>query len=256
MVMFLDDISMAVRRELERDKTAPAKNTKNTFFNAVKSPGLSFICEVKKASPSKGVICEDYRPAEFARDYEAAGAAAVSVLTEKTYFKGGIDDLKSVRSASSLPILRKDFIVDAFQIYEARIAGADAVLLIAALLDRAALSSFIKLAGELALDALVETHNKEEVDSALGAGAKIIGINNRDLKTFKVDIETSFKLKDYIFNSLKIDIPLVAESGIQNALDVQRLDEAGFDAVLIGETIMRSHDKKSVIKELKSKLRV
>ncbi|MDR0527545.1 MAG: indole-3-glycerol phosphate synthase TrpC [Spirochaetaceae bacterium] len=249
--MFLDKIKNAVRIETDRSKHGLPAAAVHSFFDALCMPGLSFICELKKASPSKGIICEDYKPAEFARDYQTAGAAAISVLTEKNFFLGGIEDLKTVRAATNLPVLRKDFIIDEFQIFEARIFGADAILLIAALLDVKKLSAFIKLAKSLNLDALVEVHNKAELEAALKAEAKIIGINNRDLVSFEVRLETSFELSDYLFNKLNQKLPLVAESGIKKPEETQLLSEAGFDAVLVGETLMRAKDKKAMINYLK-----
>ncbi|MCL2070279.1 MAG: indole-3-glycerol phosphate synthase TrpC [Treponema sp.] len=216
------------------------------FERALKAPGLSFICEVKKASPSKGIIAEDFPWLEIAKEYEAAGAAAISVLTEPEYFLGADQYLQEISAAVSIPTLRKDFTIDPYQIYEAKLLGAGAVLLICALLDTETLASFIKLAEELGLSALVEAHNAEETEQALEAGAGIIGINNRNLKTFAVDIEAGARLRELIPSG----ILSVAESGIKSAEDTSILKSLNFDAVLIGESLMRSKDKKQFLKEL------
>lgn len=218
------------------------------FERALSAPGLSFICEVKKASPSKGVIADDFPYLEIAREYEAAGAAAVSVLTEPEFFLGADNYLREISAAVSIPTLRKDFIIDPYQIYEAKLLGADAVLLICALLDKQTLQSYIKLAGDITLSALVEIHNEAEAEQALEAGAEIIGINNRNLKTFTVDQSLSVRLR----KNIPERILTVAESGVKTPQDVAALNKAKIDAVLIGESIMRSNDKKQFLAELKS----
>lgn len=216
------------------------------FEQALKQPGMSFICEVKKASPSKGVIAAEFPYQKIAKEYEAAGASAISCLTEPFYFQGRDKYLREIADQVSIPVLRKDFTVDPYMIYEAKLLGAAAILLICAILTDEELKDYLIIAHSLGLSALVEVHTAEEVDRALKSGARIIGVNNRDLKTFQVDITTSLELremipKDYIF---------VSESGIQNADDISKLYQNGTDAVLIGETLMRADDKRQLIKEL------
>jgi len=216
------------------------------FERALCAPGLSFICEVKKASPSKGVIAEIFPWLEIAKDYEEGGAAAISVLTEPEFFLGSDQYLREISAAVKIPTLKKDFIIDPYQIYEAKLWGAKAVLLICALLETQTLSSFIALADELALDCLVEIHSEAEAEEAFAAGSRIIGINNRDLATFNVDKGLASRLRGQIPSG----ILTVAESGIQSAGDVRELKETGVDAVLIGESLMRSGDRKSFLHEL------
>jgi len=218
------------------------------FERKLAAPGLSFICEVKKASPSKGIIAEDFPYLEIAKEYEAAGAAAISVLTEPEYFLGADQNLREISAAVKIPTLRKDFVIDPYQIYEAKLLGAEAVLLICALLDRETLAEYIKLAGELRLSALVEIHNEAEAEDALSAGARIIGINNRNLKTFDVDTGLSARLR----KRLPAGILAVAESGIKSPDDVAALKDSGVDAVLVGESLMRAADKKQFLAELKA----
>jgi indole-3-glycerol phosphate synthase len=218
------------------------------FERAITAPGLSFICEVKKASPSKGVIAPDFPWLEIAKDYEAGGAAAISVLTEPEFFLGSDQYLRKIAAEVKIPVLRKDFIIDEYQIYEAKLWGAKAVLLICALLEKDMLSSFIAAADKLALDCLVEIHSEAEAHEALEAGAHIIGINNRDLTTFNVDTGLASRLRKLI----PAGTLTVAESGIKSADDVRRLKETGVDAVLIGESLMRATDRKAFLKELLS----
>jgi indole-3-glycerol phosphate synthase len=206
------------------------------FFTALSGDEISFICEVKKASPSRGVIAENFPYLEIAKEYEAAGAAAVSVLTEPDFFKGCNEYLSEIAAAVGIPVLRKDFIIDEYQIYEAKCIGAHAVLLICALLDAKTLRRFLELAHSLGLDTLVEAHDEDELRMALDSGADIIGVNNRDLKTFKVDIETSIRLRPLV----PPDKIYVAESGIKSVADIKRLREANVNAVLIGEAMMRA----------------
>lgn len=216
------------------------------FEKALRKDGISFICEVKKASPSKGLIAEQFPYLEIAEEYEEAGAAAISVLTEPDFFMGADIYLKEIRSRVKLPLLRKDFTVDAYQIYEAKTIGADAILLICALLDTKTLRTYINIAHSLGLSALVEAHTEKEIESALEAGAKIIGVNNRNLKTFEVDINTCVRLRKNVpGNKL-----FVAESGIKTAEDVRIISSAGVDAVLIGETLMKSRNKKEMLYRL------
>ena len=219
---------------------------RESFARALGQRGLSAICEVKKASPSKGLIAEDFPWLEIAQEYEAAGAAAISVLTEPDYFLGANLHLQQIAATVSVPVLRKDFIVDPYQLYEAVALGADAVLLICALLSKETLASYIAIAGSLGISALVEAHTLSEAEQAAAAGARIIGINNRDLNTFAVDIEASARLR----NSIPPGILAVAESGIKSPEDIRILDSLQFDAVLIGESLMRSADKKRFLAEL------
>jgi indole-3-glycerol phosphate synthase len=226
----------------EKKKT----NTPFPFERSLSAPGLSFICEVKKASPSKGIIAEDFPFLEIAKEYEEGGASAISVLTEPEFFLGSGEYLREIAAAVHIPVLRKDFIIDSYQIYEAKLWGAKAVLLICALLEQETLASFLKTAKELSLDCLVEIHNKAEVEEALAAGAHIIGINNRDLTTFNVDRGLSTRLQKLI----PPGILTVAESGVKSSDDIRALRETGVDAVLIGESLMRSTDRKKFLREM------
>ncbi|MBR5337519.1 MAG: indole-3-glycerol phosphate synthase TrpC [Lachnospiraceae bacterium] len=216
------------------------------FKQALKRPGISFICEVKKASPSKGIIAEDFPYLEIAEEYEKAGASAISILTEPFWFKGSDDYLKEIRKKVGIPLLRKDFTVDPYMIYQAKVMGADAVLLICSLLSSSELSEYHALARSLGLSALVEAHDDEEVMAALSAGAEIIGVNNRNLKDFTVDVGNSVRLRKMVPS----DIVFVSESGMKTREDIARLEEAGVNAVLIGETLMRSPDKKRMLNDL------
>ena len=217
------------------------------FFNALdRTDRLNFIAEVKKASPSKGILREQFDPAEIAIDYESHGAAAISVLTEEDYFLGSLGHLRLVRQNVSCPILCKDFILDPYQIYEAAAAGADAVLLIVAVLDPETLVRLLEVAHRIGKDTLVEVHSLPELNTALECGAKIIGINNRDLKTFKVDLQTSLQLAPHVPDS----ILLVSESGISTADDIRILREVGCDAFLLGEHFMKSEQPGKALREL------
>jgi len=217
------------------------------FEDALKTDDIAFICEIKKASPSKGIIAEDFPYVQIAKEYEAAGAAAVSVLTEPFYFKGHDNYLREIANQVSIPLLRKDFTVDSYMIYEAKLLGASAILLICTLLDFDTLAEYIAIAHSIGLSALVETHNEDEVDMALKAGARIIGVNNRNLKTFEVDMALSERLKKIVPSN----IIFVSESGIKTPNDVAKLRDIGANAVLIGETIMRSNDKYNEILRLR-----
>lgn len=217
------------------------------FEKAVIGNEIAFICEVKKASPSKGIIAEDFSYLSIAKEYEKAGAAAISVLTEPEYFLGKDEYLQEIAKEVQIPILRKDFTIDSYQIYEAKVLGASAVLLICALLDTTTLKEYIDIAHSLGLSALVEAHTKQEVQSAIEAGARIIGVNNRDLKTFQVDVQNSIKLRENIPD----DVIYISESGIKTAEDIKALRENGVNAVLIGETLMRSPNKKEALNRLK-----
>jgi len=236
-------------QEIIKVACALDKNDDFVFEKALKSKGISFICEIKRASPSKGIIAEDFPYINIAEDYEAAGAAAISVLTEPYYFKGDNDHLREIASKVSIPLLRKDFTVDSYMIYEAKILGASAVLLICAVLNKETLAEYINIAHSLGLSALVEAHTEAEIKMALAAGARIIGVNNRNLKTFEIDVSLSIRLRKKVPKS----IIFVSESGIQTAADVNILRQNGVNAVLIGETLMRSSDKKAVITELRGK---
>ncbi|MFN6963348.1 MAG: indole-3-glycerol phosphate synthase TrpC [Pyrinomonadaceae bacterium] len=235
-----------VRREAVN---ALADREKHRLRKALERDGLNIIAEFKRASPSKGVINADRDLAATVRAYESARAAAVSVLTEPEYFRGSLDDLRAARAAVDLPLLRKDFVVDAYQIYEAAAAGADAVLLIVAALSDGELSSLLQAAeGELGIDALVEVHTASELDRAAAAGAKLIGVNNRDLKTLAVSLDVSRNLIRHKPGGAL----MIAESGISTAGDIAELRSLGFDGFLVGETLMRSGDPAEVINEWRS----
>lgn len=216
------------------------------FAAALANAGLGVIAELKQASPSRGVLCSDYRPREIAAGYEKAGAVALSVLTEEQFFHGSLDDLRAVRAEAQLPVLRKDFIVDPYQVYESVAAGADALLLIVAALGDQELGELIELSSRFQIDALVEVHDEAEVDRAAGAGARIIGVNNRDLRTFEVKLETSLRLRSRIPRNCLT----VSESGIGSGADLEGLKAAGFDAVLIGERLITQPDPGRALAEL------
>lgn len=209
------------------------------------SPGFHIIAEVKRASPSKGLIAKDFEPVRTARSYQAGGASAISCLTDEPFFQGHLEYLAAVRQAVSLPLMRKDFIIDEVQLEEARAFGADVVLLIVAALEPARLKALLEAARGLGLEALVEVHEERELETALAAGAEIIGINNRNLKTFEVNLETTLRLAKQV----PAGIPVVAESGIKDKEDLRRLAGAGVRAALIGETLMRATDPKALLEE-------
>jgi len=217
------------------------------FEKALKTDDIAFICEVKKASPSKGIIADDFPYVEIAKEYEAAGAAAISVLTEPAYFKGDGRYLREIAGAVTIPLLRKDFVVDSYMIYEAKVLGASAVLLICSILAQDTLAEYIGVAHSLGLSALVEAHDEDELTMALRAGARVIGVNNRNLKTFEVDANNSIRLRKMTPGG----IIFVSESGVRTAEDVELLRQNKVDAVLIGETLMRSDNKKAALAELK-----
>lgn len=217
------------------------------FESALKKPGISFICECKKASPSKGMIAPEFPCLQIAKEYEAAGADAISVLTEPKWFLGSDEYLKEIGSAVRIPCLRKDFTVDEYMIFEARLLGASAVLLICSILSERQIKDYIGICEELGLSALVEAHDEREVEMALNAGARIIGVNNRNLKDFSVDTGNSRRLRELI----PAEALFVSESGVKSAEDVRKLREIGADAVLIGETLMRAADKKAKLAELR-----
>jgi len=226
------------------------RHVRHTFCSSLMKEGLSFICEVKKASPSKGIIDPDFPYLEIAGEYEEAGADAISCLTEPDFFHGSNRYLRDIASRVSIPVLKKDFIIDPYMIYQAKACGASAILLICAILDDRQLAEYLKLAHELGMDALVEAQDREEVSRALAAGAGIIGVNNRDLRTFQVDLGTSIRLRDLV----PPECIYVSESGIRDAKDIEKLRNAGVNAVLIGETFMRSPDKKAMLQALRSRL--
>jgi len=217
------------------------------FEQALRAPGLSFICECKKASPSKGLIAPDFPYVDIAREYETAGADAVSVLTEPRWFLGRDEYLAEIAAAVRVPCLRKDFVVDEYMIYQAKTLGAAAVLLICALHDEPRLRDHIAVCDELGISALVEAHDEAEIDMALRAGARVIGVNNRNLKDFSVDTGNSGRLRALVPNN----VLFVAESGIRTAADVSALREAGVDAVLVGEALMRAADKRAALAALR-----
>ena len=217
------------------------------FENALKTPDIAFICECKKASPSKGLIAPDFPYLQIARDYEAAGADCISVLTEPKWFLGADSYLEEIAEAVSIPCLRKDFTIDEYMIYEAKLLGASAVLLICSILSQQQIKDYIELADELGLSALVEAHDAQEIEMALSAGARVIGVNNRNLKDFTVDTGNAGRLRELVPS----DVAFVSESGVTCAEDVSRLREIGVDAVLIGETLMRAQDKKAKLAELR-----
>ncbi|MDF2539088.1 MAG: trpC [Herbinix sp.] len=237
-----------IKRLKDTDKI-PKNNHREVFAfeKALRKDHMAFICEVKKASPSKGILVENFPYLSIAKEYEEAGADAISVLTEPEFFKGNDRYLSEISSGSSVPLLRKDFTLDEYQIYEAKLIGADAVLLICSLLDTKTLKHFIRLCDQLKISALVEAHTEEEVKSALEAGARIIGVNNRNLHTFEVNLDISIRLRALVPE----EIIFVAESGIRSSLDVLRLREAGVNAVLIGETLMKSENKSEMLLYLK-----
>jgi indole-3-glycerol phosphate synthase len=255
--MILDDIVadkipevQKRRRELpleELKKQIRAQLPPLDFASALKGSRVRLIAEVKKASPSRGVIREDFNPVDIALTYAVNGAAAISVLTDGKYFMGSLDYLKDIRKAleKPVPLLRKDFILDEYQVYEARAAGADAVLLIVAILESKKLAELLDLSHQLGMKCLVETHDEYECEVAVNSGVRIIGINNRDLRTFTVDIETTGRLRQLIPS----DRIVVSESGIKNRNDIERLKGWNIDAVLIGESLMASDDIAAAIKE-------
>lgn len=217
------------------------------FEKALNSDEISFICECKKASPSKGIIAKEFPYLEIAKEYERAGASCISVLTEPKWFLGKNQYLKDISQSVSIPCIRKDFVVDEYMIYEAKTLGASAVLLICSLLNTEMLKNYIEICNSLGLSALVEAHDEKEIESAVSAGARIIGVNNRNLKNFSVDINNSEKLRKKVPDN----IIFVAESGIKTADDIKVLKKARVDAVLIGETLMKAENKKAMLEKLK-----
>lgn len=238
----LEVIMEKIDREFRNPRSLAPALTKREGASAVR-----IIAEVKRASPSKGIIRQNFMAGEIARLYELNGAAAISVLTEEKYFKGNIEYLSAIRRNSKIPVLRKDFIFDEYQVYESRAAGADAILLIVAILDKEKLKKLMDLSASLGMSTLVEVHNESELETALEAGANIIGVNNRDLKTFKTDINVTVRLIPYVPK----DVILVSESGINTVDDIVELMKEGVDAFLIGEALMREEDIAKKLKQLR-----
>ena len=260
MKNILEEIAARTRERIAKEKTCISvselenriqevnKNARQkiTFLQALQKDGMSYICEVKKASPSKGLIAPDFPYLTIAKEYEQAGASAISCLTEPFYFQGADQYLREISAAVQIPVLRKDFTVDEYMIYQAKSLGASAVLLICAILDDGELRAYRQLAKELGLDALVEAHDEYEVDRALNLGAEIVGVNNRDLRTFQVDMNNSIRLRKMAPDN----VVFVSESGIRTPEDIRILYENKVDGVLIGETLMRSPDKKAALESL------
>ncbi len=224
----------------------------NYFEKYLKEDNISFICEVKRASPSKGIICNEFDYIKIAKEYENAGAAAISVLTEPKFFKGNDTYLSDIVANVNIPVLRKDFIIDEYMIYESKLLDASALLLITSILEPKQLKKYIKLSYSLNIFPLVETHSLNEVEIAIDSGAKIIGINNRDLRDFTVDINNTLNLEKNIPKDIRNSITIVSESGIKTSEDIKILNDNNIDSVLIGESLMRSKNKEFAIKELKS----
>ena len=233
--------------QLQEQALAAGPGSGDAFEDALKRPGLSFICEVKRASPSKGLIDPEFPYLDIARDYEAAGADCVSCLTEPKWFLGSDGIFRDIRAAITIPMLRKDFTVSDYQIYQARLMGASAVLLIVTLLSPAQLAGYLDLCRDLGLAALVETHDEDEIKTAAAAGARIIGVNNRNLKDFSVDFSNAARLRDKVPE----DCLYVAESGVTGPQDAAKIRALGADAALVGEALMRSEDKAAALRALR-----
>ncbi|MBU4344823.1 MAG: indole-3-glycerol phosphate synthase TrpC [Desulfobacteraceae bacterium] len=249
-----EEIAAAKRNlpeSLVRDKAVLAQK-RRMFLKKLEEPGpsgINIIAEIKRASPSKGEICRDVNPAIYASEYERGGAAALSVLTDTSYFKGSINDLKAARQAVTIPVLRKDFLISTYQIYESAMIGADAVLLIARILSPDQLKDYLNLCNELNMDALVEIHSEKDMEVATMAGARLIGINNRDLSTFKTDINTTINMASL----LKPDQVAVAASGIRTREDIEKIQKAGIWNFLIGESLMRASNPRDFLMSLMGK---
>ena len=258
--MILDDLVTATKKRMAAEKRiysleelkqqsqkAPMKNPQ-LIVDKLLEPKLTFIAEIKKASPSKGVIVQDFPYLEIAQEYQANKIDMISVLTEPDYFQGNLKYLQQITQEVDLPVLRKDFTIDSYMIYQAKIAQASLILLIVAILSDGQLKDYLKLAKELGLAAIVEVHDETELKRALRAKSKIIGINNRNLKDFSVNFNNSLKLKKLI----PADIPVIAESGIKTKTDIKLLKKAGINGVLIGETFMKAKNKAEIINDFKS----
>ena len=255
----LETIAAYARRRVEQDRAGESMELLQErcrqagrahgerFRQALERPGLSLICEIKKASPSKGVISEEFPYLDIAREYQKAGADAISCLTEPKWFLGSDEIFRDVRAAIDLPMLRKDFTVDPYQIYQARLMGADCVLLICALLDCGTLAAYLQICDDLGLSALVEAHDGAEIECAVSAGAEIIGVNNRNLRDFSVDFSNAAHLREHI----PPGVLYVAESGVSRPEDGAALRKAGADAALVGEFLMRSRDRRGTIAALR-----
>ena len=241
------DRKLAISCSKMTDMAYAMPGTGFAFENKLKEAGISFICECKKASPSKGIIASDFPYLDIAKSYETAGASCISVLTEPKWFMGSLDYLEEIASEVSIPVLRKDFTIDEYMIYEARAKRASAVLLICSILDADTLGRYIRICDELELTALVEAHDKNECDMALGEGARVIGVNNRNLRDFTVDPSNCLRLREYVGDKALF----VAESGVKTREDVEALEKEGVDAVLIGESMMRAEDKTAFLNSLK-----
>ncbi len=256
--MILDDIAAETRRRVERLKREGyygkihdeiqhfQPSTEDAFYNNLARPGLSFICELKKASPSKGIISENFPFEEIGKEYEEAGAAAISCLTEPKWFKGDMAYLTRIAKEVTIPVLRKDFIIDGCQIEEAALGGASAILLIAAILSDEEIKQFLSMAHELGLGVLCEAHDEKEMERMLQAGARIVGVNNRDLRDFTIKLENTEKLAQLVPD----DVLLVSESGMMSPDIVKRMHAAGADAVLIGEMLMRADHRKALLRQM------
>lgn len=242
-----EQAKQAVPLEMIRQQALALPKGDFSFERALQKPGISFICECKKASPSKGLIAPEFPYLQIVRDYEAAGADCISVLTEPKWFLGSDAYLQDIAAEVTIPCLRKDFTVDAYMIYQAKLLGAAAVLLICSILTEGQLREYLGICDTLGLSALVEAHDEAEVQMALQAGARIIGVNNRNLKDFTVDTDNSRRLRQMI----PADVLFISESGVKDAADIQRLREIGADGVLIGEALMRANDKNAKLAELR-----
>ena len=243
----IEEAKKAVPIEVLREQAYALPKGDFAFEKALKKTDLSFICECKKASPSKGIIAEEFPYLQIAQEYEAAGADCISVLTEPKWFLGKNEYVKEITDCVKIPVIRKDFTVDEYMIYEAKMLGASAVLLIVAILSEEQLKKYLGICDELGLTALVETHDEEEVKTAVSIGARVIGVNNRNLKDFSVDTSLALRLREQIPK----EAVYVSESGVKDAEDIRRIREAGADAVLIGETLMRAADKKQMLQTLR-----
>jgi indole-3-glycerol phosphate synthase len=251
------ELAKALRHRAELERRAAIRTPARDFRAALKANHLSgaldarqpaIIAEIKKASPSKGILAQEFDPASIAREYALGGAAALSVLTDREFFQGGLADLESARAACRIPILRKDFTIDEFHIIEAAAHGADAILLIAAILDPSEMRRFRELASQFGMAALVEVHDGDELDAALASGAEIVGVNNRNLNTFEVTLETSLRL----IERMPANVIKISESGIHSNDDVRRLASVGYDAFLVGEHLMKSEDPAAALRALRS----
>jgi indole-3-glycerol phosphate synthase len=225
----------------------PVEPPRGFMQNLVSSSDIAVIAEVKKASPSKGVICSDFDPAAIASSYDEGGAEAISVLTDEKFFQGSLDYIPLIRQSVKLPVIRKDFIIHELQVRQASSYGADAILLIAAILGQEQLKDYLQMSAELFMDALVEVHDEKELEKSLAAGSKLIGINNRDLRDFTVDLHTTIRLQ----KEIPAEIPVVSESGIKDKDDMKILRDHAITAVLVGETLMRSGDRAAALRQLR-----